>query len=190
MPPRTRLAGLAPTSLTPAQRTVYDAVLASPRGASARLEADGSLPGPFNAMLLSPAVGMALQNLGQALRYESGLPDLARELVILLVAGRTGSAYEQYAHEPLARQAGADPETLAALREGAVPDGLDPWTSVTLGVADALLAGGLNDEEYADAVAGIGERALFEINAVVGYYLLLARQLGLFDVGAPPGHRC
>ncbi|WP_425307496.1 carboxymuconolactone decarboxylase family protein [Ammonicoccus fulvus] len=185
----TRLTGITPAEMSSEQRAVYDAIVTSPRGASSRLDADGSLPGPFNAMLLSPAVGMALQNLGSALRYESTLPDLVRELVILLVAGRADSAYEQYAHEPLAREAGADEETLAELRSGNLPTEVSDEVAAALGVADALLGWGLDDEAYAAAVASVGEAWLFEINAVVGYYQLLARQLGLFGVLAPEGER-
>lgn len=185
MPARTRLAGITPAEMTADQRYVYDAVVASPRGASSRLGSDGSLPGPFNAMLLSPAVGLALQGLGQALRYESELPDLVRELVILLVAGRAESAYEQFAHEPIALRAGADPEAIVELRAGRIPTGQSADVAAALAVADALLTAGVDDELYAAAVATFGQGWLFEINAVVGYYQLLARQLALFGVSAP-----
>lgn len=190
----TRLAGITPAEMSPDQRAVYDAVVRSPRGASARLSSDGALPGPFNAMLLSPSVGMALQNLGAALRYESTLPDLVRELVILLVAGRADSAYEQYAHEPIARRAGADEDVLAELRAGNVPTALGGANvpaalaadaAAALAIADALLGWGLDDEMYAAAVASVGRTWLFEINALVGYYQLLARQLALFGVVPP-----
>lgn len=180
-----RLAGITPADMSTDQRAVYDLILTTPRGPSIEPETDGSLPGPFNAMLLSPAVGRALQGLGSSLRYESTLPDLVRELVILLVAGRANSTYEQYSHEPLARLAGADEETLAELRSGNVPTDVSEEAEAALAVADSLLGWGLDDEGYAAAVASVGEARLFELNTLVGYYQLLARQLFLFGVEAP-----
>ncbi|MDO5499015.1 MAG: carboxymuconolactone decarboxylase family protein [Propionibacteriaceae bacterium] len=180
-----RLARIRPEAMTPQQKTVYDAVLNSPRASAARTGPGEPLPGPFNAMLLSPPVGLALQNLGSALRYESQLPDLIRELIILLVAGRHDSAYEQYAHEPIAQRAGADDDTVDCLRAGEVPAGLGEPVELALRVAETLLDRELADEEYAHAVAELGEAWLFEINAVIGYYQLLARQLALFGVRPP-----
>ena len=47
----------------------------------------------------------------------------------------------------------------------------------------ALLArADLDDEEYADAVAALGERAVFELTTLVGYYATLALQLRVFRV--------
>ena len=40
----------------------------------------GRLQGPFNAMLFHPAIGMALQELGRALRFSGELPPRAREI--------------------------------------------------------------------------------------------------------------
>nr|BFE70573.1 hypothetical protein GCM10020092_038740 [Actinoplanes digitatis] len=61
--------------------------------------ADGGLEGPFNAFLLQPRLGLALQALGAAVRYETGLADRAREIAILVVSAASDSAFERYAHE-------------------------------------------------------------------------------------------
>jgi 4-carboxymuconolactone decarboxylase len=55
-----RLRPLRPDELDPDQRAVYDA-LADPPG-RVRTEPDGSLQGPFDAMLRAPRSGAALQS--------------------------------------------------------------------------------------------------------------------------------
>ena len=95
-----RLSKLQPHMLNAAQAELYAAMTGGPRGGSNqpfRLVNDtGALTGPFNAMLLEPAVGAALQALGAALRYQGSLPDRSRELAILIVAAHTACEFEQY----------------------------------------------------------------------------------------------
>ena len=64
-----RLEPLHPGELTPAQKAVYDHIA---RGARTRnpqvfalTDEDGRLNGPFNAMLLAPAVGDASRHSGR-----------------------------------------------------------------------------------------------------------------------------
>jgi 4-carboxymuconolactone decarboxylase len=45
--------------------------------------------------------------------------------------------------------------------------------------------GDLDDEEYAAAVAGLGEAGVFELTTLAGYYATLALQLRVFRVGVP-----
>ena len=137
-----------PADLTDAQRALYDAITGGPRAAGPQHFAltadDGSLRGPFDALLLSPAVGTALQEVGAAIRYRSELDDRARELAILLVAARWDSAFERESHEAIARAIGFTDVELEALRRedaGAFADeeGIIARTVV------ALLDGDLDD---------------------------------------------
>ncbi|MFC6612695.1 carboxymuconolactone decarboxylase family protein [Amorphoplanes digitatis] len=148
--------------------------------------ADGGLEGPFNAFLLQPRLGLALQALGAAVRYETGLADRAREIAILVVSAASDSAFERYAHEAVGRHAGLTGEELEALRTGryeALPAGPERVVAET---AHALATGGdLDDEQYARAVEALGEATLFEVLTLVGYYLALALQLRVFRVGVP-----
>ena len=79
-----RIEGLAPDRQTPEQRELYDAILGGRRGqavaaagsgpgraGSGLLDASGALVGPFNAWLLSPAIGDRIQRLGEAIRFGS-----------------------------------------------------------------------------------------------------------------------
>ncbi|WP_416972140.1 carboxymuconolactone decarboxylase family protein [Streptomyces sp. 4F14] len=180
-----RLAGLPPAELNERQAEVYRAITGGPRAtgqqAFALTDPDGRLLGPFNAMLLSPPVGLAVQALGAAVRYGSALGDRVREMAILAVAAHWNSAFERDAHEAMGRAVGLTAEELAALRTGTAPELTDPVELAALRATSALLQrGGLNDEEYADAVSALDERGLFELTTLVGYYSTLALQLRVF----------
>ncbi|MFI5957414.1 carboxymuconolactone decarboxylase family protein [Cryptosporangium sp. NPDC051539] len=180
-----RLPPFAPAELDADQRAVYDAIAGGRRAAGPQAfpltGPDGELRGPFNAMLLSPPVGGALQAVGAAVRYRSVLDDRGRELAILAVAAHWGSAFERAAHEAVGRTAGLTDEDFAAVRTGTVPPSASTAEAVILRVVGALLAAGeVDDTAYADAVGVVGERGLFELTTLVGYYSTLALQLRVF----------
>jgi 4-carboxymuconolactone decarboxylase len=175
-----------PTSLDLDERALYDAITGGPRAAGPQHFAltadDGSLNGPFDAFLLSPAVGTALQELGSAIRYRTHLDDRCRELAILLVAAHWDSTFEREAHEAIARSVGFDEETLAAVRARE----LSPFTGIELAVGRAtlsLLDGDLDDRAWAEAADALGANGVFELSSLVGYYGTLALQLRVFRVG-------
>lgn len=181
--PRRRRA--TPAELTEEQRALYDRITGGPRAAGpqhfALTDAEGRLVGPFDALLLSPEVGTALQEVGAAVRYGSGLTDRVRELAILRVAGHWDCTFERTAHEAIGRAVGLGEPEIAAAGAGTQPDLTDPTESAALAVVEALvLRGDLGDEEYARAVDRLGERAVFELTVLVGYYATLALQLRVF----------
>jgi 4-carboxymuconolactone decarboxylase len=192
-----RLAPLSSEEMTPEQVDLYRRILSGPRGQGPRAmplsNGAGGLAGPFNAMLYAPAVGTALQELGVAIRFRTQLPPRVREMAILVVAQAWDSEYERSSHEPIGREAGlADPE-IKALRAGADPGFADERERVAYSVVRSLAGTGgppdLDDEQYAAAVAMLGERALVELSALVGYYATLALQLRIFRIGRLTGFR-
>src|SRR4249919_4275558 len=98
-----RIPKLAPATLDDAQRALYDAIAGGRRAQGPQLfrlaDAEGRLEGPFNAFLLQPRLGSALQALGASVRYDTGLDDQSREIAILVVAAYWRSDFEWYAHE-------------------------------------------------------------------------------------------
>lgn len=180
-----RLHGLLPDTLDPAQREIYDSITTGPRAAGpqhfALTDAEGRLLGPFNAMLLSPPVGGAVQALGSAVRYRSELTTRIREMAILAVAAHWGSTFEWDSHEAVGRAAGLGDAELEALRAGDVPDLDDPRERLAVTVAQQSAAtGNVTDELYREATEALGSRAVFELTTLVGYYALLALQLRVF----------
>ena len=186
-----RLPQLRPEDLSVEQRRLFDSIATGPRAsgpqAFALLGPGGGLVGPFNAMLLSPPVGSALQAVGAAVRYRSALSDRAREIAILVVAHHWQSAFEIFAHEELALRAGLSGDELRAIRD-APADLVDPVERVVALTAGALSrSGDLDDDGYATARDALGDRVLFELTTIVGYYAALALQLRVYRVGRPAG---
>jgi 4-carboxymuconolactone decarboxylase len=182
-----RLAKLAVGYLDADQRALYDEITGGPRAAGPQafplVDPDGGLAGPFNAMLLCPPLGQALQALGSAVRYRSTLTDRAREIAILVVAAVWDSAFERHAHEAVGRSVGLSGAELAALRAGHTDDLADPYEALVATTTLALARRhDLDDDEFAAARAGLGLPALFELTTLVGYYATLALQLRAFRV--------
>lgn len=182
----TRVIPLPPEQLTAEQAALYGAIAGGPRAQGpqhfALTAGDGSLRGPFDLMLRSPAVGAAQQELGAAIRYRTGFSDRAREIAILLVAARWDSAFERESHEAIARALGFTDADLAAIRAGDVRAFEEEERTVgetTL----RLLDGDLSDAAWHAASAAVGVDGVFELTALVGYYATLALQLRVFRVG-------
>jgi len=117
-----RIGKFEPSALDAEQRSLYDAIAGGRRAQGPQLfrlaDAEGRLEGPFNAFLLQPRLGSALQALGASVRYDTGVDDRSREIAILVVAAHWRSDFEWYAHEAVGRSAGLGEAELAALREG------------------------------------------------------------------------
>jgi alkylhydroperoxidase family enzyme len=183
-PPNVRVQPPTLAELSAAQRAVHEAIVSGPRGTGRTVplaDEDGRLAGPFGLMLLAPQVGQALQQVGAALRFGSGLSVRCRELATLTVAARLGSAFEWWAHERIAATAGITPEQMQRVLDGSVPDGLDEQERVVVLVTGQLVERrSLTDEEYARAEDILGRALLAELTWLVGYYAALALALEVF----------
>jgi 4-carboxymuconolactone decarboxylase len=183
-----RLRRLTPAELDPDQRALYDAITGGPRAQGpqhfALTAADRSLLGPFNALLLSPAVGEALQQVGAAVRYRTSLSARVRESAILLVAAHWASAFERMAHESVGRSVGLTEDELRILAAGDIPPTADQHERACLELTQALLRGDVADEEWERLTPLVEPATIFELTALVGYYATLALQLRVFRVGA------
>lgn len=186
-----RLPDLRPDGLSDEQRRLYDAVAGGDRArdASFRLtEADGSLVGPFGALLLNPSLGDALQKVGAAIRFGGTLDPAVREVAILAVAAEHRSAFEWWAHEPVARRAGLTDAQITALRAGEAPAFDDGAATAAHAFSTALIAGGRPDDAtFETAREALGLDGIMELVTLVGYYTLLAQLMDTFDIGVPSG---
>jgi 4-carboxymuconolactone decarboxylase len=199
-----RIPKLEPSALDDDQRSLYDAIAGGRRAQGPQLfrlaDAQGRLEGPFNAFLLQPRLGSALQALGSSVRYDTGLDDRCREIAILVVAAHWRSDFEWYAHEAVGRSVGLGDAELAAVRDVGLGDAelaavqdlghaaLTGREAVVARTVAALVArGDLDDAEYREAVSQVGAAGVFELLTLVGYYATLALQLRVFRVPAPDG---
>jgi 4-carboxymuconolactone decarboxylase len=184
-----RVAKLVPEALDNEQRALYDAIAGGRRAQGRQVfrlvDADGCLEGPFNAFLLQPRLGSALQALGAAVRYETGLDDRSREIAILVVAAYWRSDFEWDAHRAVGLAVGLTEAEVAAVARGRYDD-FDPRDGTVARTVAALVErSDLTDDEYRAAVAAVGQDGVFELLTLVGYYATLALQLRAFRVGAP-----
>ncbi|WP_165912971.1 carboxymuconolactone decarboxylase family protein [Tamaricihabitans halophyticus] len=179
-----RLPLLAPAELAEAQRVLQERIVGGKRAGQPfqASTADGRLLGPFNALLYTPELGLAVQEVGEQLRFSGTLPARLRELVILTVGA--DSVYEWYAHSRVARTVGVTEAELEALAAGGTPETCDSREAVAIEVAKAL-PGEVDAACYRRARAEFSEAELVELSVLAGYYRLLAGILATFAVPAP-----
>lgn len=165
---------------------LYEQITTGPRASGPQhfplTRADGSLTGPFDAFLLNPRLGKALQAVGAAIRYEGSLTPRAREIAILTVAAAWDSDFERDAHEAVGRSVGLTEDELQAIRERRTPQVDDPVERVCAEVALALTDGDVGDNLWSTAAEALDVPVIFELTTLVGYYATLALQLRVFRV--------
>ena len=187
---RPRFTAPAPSDLDDTQRALYECIVGGPRKNSVFKiqEADGSLTGPFGAMLIAPAAGAALNALGEATRFQSSLGGRLREIAILTVASRRRASYEWYAHELVARNLGMGDQEFQVLRAHDSSFWSDPGERVTHELALVLLEHGTpHDELYRRAEEQLGAAGIVELVAIIGYYETLAMLMSALGIGVPDG---
>ena len=187
-----RLPWPAPHELETEQRSVYDAILNSrlvTQPPVFRLTDDtGRLEGPFNAMVLAPSVGGAIQSLGSAIRHNTTLTAREREIAILTVAATRQDAFEWYAHERLARAAGLDEQAAARLGEGFPPEDATPREEALHAACVALLRDrDLSDDLLEQLRNHLTVPECIELITLIGYYDLLDLSLRVWRTPLPSG---
>jgi alkylhydroperoxidase family enzyme len=125
-------------------------------------------------MLRNPAACRAFMEFNRHLLYESSLDERVRELVVLRISWRLGSAYEWAQHVPVAKQCGFTDEEIERIREGAVADGWSDLDAALLRATDELLdSGDITDDTWASLAATYGAAALLDLIFTVGGYATL-----------------
>jgi len=175
-----RFPQLTAETMTPAQKTVADAITWGPRK---------SLGGPFNAWLRSPETADRLQRVGEQLRFHSSVPRRLNEFAILITARAWDADYEWYAHYPLALQAGLKPAVAAELAAGKRPKGMAADEATVFDFLTELRRDRrVSDARFAEARALLGEQGVIDLIALAGYYDTVSMTLNLAQVKPPePG---
>lgn len=185
---RGRLEWYHPDRIDGDRKALYDEIVGAFAGRerpTPLVDDEGRLEGPFNAMLASPAIGAALQHVGNALRFPGVLPRDVFEVIVLIVGVERRADYEWYAHFPLAERAGVAAETIAALRCGEYEGAVDVM------VLELVLATLEHREPEADAVTAATEAygvdGVTEIVVATAYYDLIAALLRTWATPLPNG---
>jgi 4-carboxymuconolactone decarboxylase len=165
--------------MTPAQRSVADAIMSGPRG---------GMRGPFNTWLRSPELADRLQKVGEYVRFNTSLDKRLNEMAICMTAQHWGSQYEWFAHAPLALKAGLDPATLKALGEGKKPDNMKEDEAIVWEFSTQLRRDhNVDDAIYAKALEKFSEKGIVDLIAVNGYYDVVSMTLNVSRVSPPDG---
>lgn len=156
------------------QKRVYEEIASGPRGA---------VRGPLSVWLARPGLANEAQKLGRYARYETLLPPRLSELAIITTARIWGSAYEWFAHSGIALEAGIKPEIVEALRQGQIPEFIDPQQKTVFEFAVTLhLDRRVPDDQFDLAVNQIGKDAVVDLVGILGYYTLISMTLNVFEV--------
>ena len=177
-------------NLTPEQRKLYDAIRSGPRAKLANSGASkpGPLGGPFNVMLRSPGIGNIVQALGGEIRFNSSLPPKLNELAIMVTARFWTSQYEWLAHCKLALDAGLDPAKAKDVAEKRRPANMDADEAIIYDCSRELHeTHGVSDATFKRVVDRFGERGMFDLIAVNGYYSLVSMCLNVDRTPLPDG---
>ena len=175
----TRLPPLDPAALSGGQKALYDKILSGPRG---------QVAGPLEAMVLCPAAGDPLQELGGRLRFDGVLPGKLRELAILVAARFWSAQFEWHAHARIAREEGLDEAVISAIAEGVAPHQASPEERIVHDFCHELHeAHGVGEETYVKAVELLGQEAVIELTVLSGYYTTVSMILNTFQVLLPDG---
>lgn len=171
------------------QLAVYRSITGGPRAAGkqhfALTDEHGSLNGPFGVMLHTPGLGVALQEVGAAVRYRTKMSDRSREIAILQVAVLTSSEFEWYAHERVGRTIGLTEAELLGIRNQTFTSADTKEQAISSLTVRLLEADELGDEQFAEVSAVLDSEEILEVVILVGYYRTLAQMMNVFAVGAP-----
>jgi 4-carboxymuconolactone decarboxylase len=177
-------------NFTPEQRKLYDAIRSGPRAKIANSGASkpGPLGGPFNVWLRSPGIGDCVQRLGEEIRFRSSLPSKLNEMAIMITARFWTSQYEWYAHCKLALEAGLDPAIAQDIAEDRRPAKMDADEAIIYDFSQELHENqGVSDANYKRVLDRFGERGVFDLIAVNGFYSLVSMCLNVDRTPLPEG---
>jgi 4-carboxymuconolactone decarboxylase len=184
-----RFHGLSYAEMTPEQRVMLDHTVNS-----ARAVTNTTANGPFNVLLRSPEIGDLVQQLGNSIRFASGLTPAQRELATLAAGRAWTSRYEWYAHARYAADAGIPAGVVDSLAAGRAPDlsALSKDDALTWRLAEELMfTRRVTDATYRDTLAALGEQRFVAAATLAAYYELVSMTLNVdrypLPSTAPPG---
>lgn len=177
-------------NLTAEQKVVYDAIRSGPRTKLANFSGSkpGPLGGPFNGMLRSPGIGNIVQALGGEIRFNTSLPAKLNELAIMVTARYWTSQYEWHAHCRLALEAGLDADIAKDVAENLRSPKMDADEAMIYDFSRELHeTKGVSDANFKRVLDRFGERGVFDLIAVNGYYSLVSMCLNVDRTPLPDG---
>lgn len=147
----------------------------------------GSIFGPYEVLLHTPDVAERIANLSNFLLHESDIPTDLRALTWLVTAVEYDCEYELDLAKAAAQRAGIPDGAVAALRAGRAASGLDRRQQLIVEYCRQLMHGNhhVDDATYQAVIAAVGVPAAVQIALTIGYFVMQAFLLNVFDVRPP-----
>ena len=121
--------------------------------------------------------------LGTQILNFSSLDPVLREIAIIRVGVLSKAKYELYQHERIARGMGMSDALIAAIHEGPSAKIFDEPQRLVMAFTDDVVANvRASDATFEPLKAKLTFKALHELTIAIGYYMLVSRFLGTFDV--------
>ena len=161
-------------SLSQDQQVIHDAITNGPRGLVA---------GPLRVWLQSPGLATQAQALGQYARYDSVLPPVLSELVIMVTARYWSSGFEWSHHAPIAKEEGVPAKALETISQAKRFTFSDAKMQAVFDFAVELhLLKNVSDATYDTALKVLGLQACVDLVGICGYYTMISMTINVFDV--------
>ena len=174
-----RLPTLSSEEMTPRQAEILKGIINGARGDAG---------GVFLTWLRSPEMADAAQELGSYLRFRSSLPLRLSELAILVTARHWTAQFEWHVHAPIAIREGLSETIVDSIRERRKPAFEREDEQVVFDFSTAVCETKAVDQALFDrARVELGEQALVDLVAILGYYAFVAMTLNVFDIPVPEG---
>lgn len=136
------------------------------------VESRGKMLRPFEVLLHQPALARGAGELGAVVRFETGIPDADRELVILTTGRAHACDFVWESHLESALAAGVRPEAISALQGG--PEALTDAEAVLRDLVTQLRTTSAVTPALFDALhKRYGATGVIELTMTVGYYTML-----------------
>ena len=129
----------------------------------------------YRALANQPKLVAAWAEFFNALRADSRTPRALRELMILRSAQLAGSEYEWAQHLRMARKAGVSEAQIAALARWREADEFDPSERAALALQEAVVAGRVGDDVYAECARHFGPGEYVELALTAAAYVMVPR---------------
>ena len=140
----------------------------------------------YRTLLHTPGLASAWFDFNNAVRFQTGLDDRVRELVIMRVATLTGCAYVWRVHQTqYAGPAGVTPREVEALRDWRRSGLFGAADSALLAYTDAMTRDvTVADDVFKSLREHYSERDVVEITVLVAAYNMHTRVLKALDIDA------
>lgn len=137
----------------------------------------------YRVLALAPTVAPGFLHYGLAVLRDMQLDPGLRELAILRVAHRSGSAYEIAHHRPMARKAGLTPSKIEGVLSEVLPDEFTDVEKAVIRFVDEVVANVKASPLAFEAVAShLSQQELVELLLTIGQYMGIARLLENLEI--------